>query len=392
MNVLAILPRFPFPVDKGDKLRAYHHLRHLAKNNRVSVFAVSDEPVSEKSLDELCSFCDGVTVFPLKKTGILLRLVRNVLGRLPYQTAYHFDKEADEILRKKIAETKPDVLFYQLLRTAEFAKSSYLPKVLDFQDPMSENVRLRLSYGFWWQRLAFGEEYRRLVKYEIQVAQHFNEVCIISSRDRENLPEPGKSKAEIVSNGIDTAYYVPSDSYIKSVDLVFVGAMSYLPNVEAAKYIVNEVLPALKKLGVDASVDIVGADPAPEVKALQFGTVAVTGRVLDTRPFYGRARVMVAPMFINTGIQNKILEAAAMGLPIVTTREANLPIGAEDGKELLLAGTPAEFAHQIKKLLQDEAFALSIADAGRSFVVRNFSWESCGEKLEMLLNKAVSGR
>lgn len=388
MKLLAILPRFPYPVDKGDKLRAFHHLKYLALRHEVSVFALSDEPVTEEQLAVLRTFCAHVSVYRLKKAGIVWRLLWNVFGDIPFQTAWHFGSGAEKRLLAEIRRIQPDALFYQLVRTAEFAKAVNLPKVLDLQDPMSENIRLRLGKEPWWKRFAFRWEYKRLLRYEARVAERFGEICIISERDRNDLPEPARTRARLVSNGIEVTRYMPMH-IPKTVDLVFVGAMGYVPNMEAARYIVERIVPELHKLGIQPTVSIVGADPAPEVKALAGGSVTVTGRVPDTRPYYAQARVMVAPMFINTGIQNKILEAAAMGLPVVTTAEANEAIGAQPGYHFLLAQTPAEFALQIARLLGDGEWAQTLAQNGRGFVLSKFTWEACGQQLEDLLTDAL---
>lgn len=390
MKILAVLPRFPYPVDKGDKLRAFHHIKYLARHHEVSVFALSDIPVEKEHVEILRAFCKEVTVYPLHRVGILLRLALNVFGKMPFQTAWHFDTGANQKLVDEIQRVRPDVMFYQLVRTAEFAKHVKIPKVLDLQDPMSENIRLRMHKEPWWKRFVFRWEYGRLLAYEAAMPEWFNEICIISERDRNDLPEPAKSGAKLVSNGIDLSYYVPRTDVSKTTDIVFVGSMSYVPNIEAARFLVKEVLPELQRLGLDPTVSIVGADPSAEVKALAGPRVTVTGRVPDTRDYYAQARVMVAPMFINTGIQNKILEAAAMCLPVVTTTEANEAIGAEPGKHLLLAQTPAEFADRIAALLKDETLAKNIAENGHRFVLSKFTWEACGAELETLLQNAMS--
>jgi len=389
VKILAVLPRFPYPVDKGDKLRAYHHVKYLAQHHEVYVFALSDIPVEKEHIEILRAFCKEVTVYPLHKAGIILRLMLNVFGKIPFQTAWHYDIGANQKLLDEIQRIQPDAMFYQLVRTAEFAKPVKVPKVLDLQDPMSENIRLRMHKEPWWKRFIFRWEYKRLLAYEAAVPQWFNEICIISERDRNDLPEPAKSRARLVSNGIDLSYYVPRIDVAKTTDIVFVGSMSYVPNIEAARFLVKEVLPELQRLGHNPTVSIVGADPSAEVKALAGPQVTITGRVPDTRDHYAQARVMVAPMFINTGIQNKILEAAAMGLPVVTTAEANEAIGAEPGKHLLLAQTPAEFATQIVKLLKDQELAQTIALEGNRFVLSKFTWEACGVELEKLLKDAV---
>lgn len=387
--MLAILPRFPYPVDKGDKLRAFHHLRYLSRFHEISLFALNDGPVPEEHLQVLRGFCKHITVYPLGKPGIFLRLLANIAGNIPFQTAWHFDAGAEKKLRDCISAAAPDVLFYQLVRTAEFAKDTHLPKVLDLQDPMSENIRLRMAREPWWKRWIFRREYRRLLAYEARMPARFDEICIISERDKADLPEPARHTARLVSNGIDGAFYTPQPAG-KTSDIVFVGSMSYLPNIEAAVFLVKEVLPELQKRGVEVHITIVGADPSAEVRALAGPSVTVTGRVPDTRTYYASARMMLAPMFINTGIQNKILEAAAMGLPVVTTAQANEAVGAEPGRQLLLARTPVEFAEQAIRLLGDTAFAESVAGAGQEFVRSRFTWEACGRQLEEVLEAAVA--
>lgn len=391
VKILAILPRFPYPVDKGDKLRAFHHLKYLAQHHDVYVFALSDEAVSPKSVQTLEAFCKKVAVFPLHKMGIYSRLLANVFSRLPFQTAWHYSKKAERAFLAEINEIQPDVLFYQLIRTAAFGKSVSIPKLLDLQDPMSENIRLRMDKEPVWKRWIFALEFKRLLRYEKEVASLFNRLCIISERDRQDLPEPTRSQTAIVSNGIDLDFYQPMADLAKSVDLVFVGSMSYVPNVEAAKFIVNEILPVLDTMGIQATVRIVGASPSAEVKALSSERVEVTGRVADTRVHYAAARIMVAPMFINTGLQNKILEAAAMGLPVVTTPEANAALNAKPNEEVLIASDAVEFAEKIKFLMQNTAECESIAEKGRRFVMAHFSWDTCGRDLELLLGEMDEG-
>lgn len=388
MKILAVLPRFPYPIDKGDKLRAYHHLRYLAARHELSVFALSDEPVREEHLALLRSFCVNVRVFQLSKSGILFRLLRNVFGSIPFQTAYHTDKGAIKALREEIGKGKPDVLFCQLLRTGELVKDVPIPKLMDFQDTMSENVRLRIEKEPFWRRFIFRMEYRRLLAYESLLAERFESVSIISERDKNLLPEPARSKAKIVANGIDVAYYQPQLDTEKDIDIVFVGAMSYLPNIEAARFLVKEVLPILNQQQIRVKMAIVGAEPSAEVSALASEQVEITGRVADTRQYYARAKMLVAPMFINTGVQNKILEAAAMKIPVITTDTAADAIGSALQTGFYRAETAMEFAEKIQFILQNRAKAAESAAKSAEFIAKTYTWEACGKELEALLEEA----
>jgi len=388
VKILAVLPRFPYPIDKGDKLRAYHHLRYLAARHELSVFALSDEPVQEEHLALLRSFCVNVRVFQLSKSGILFRLLRNVFGSIPFQTAYHTDKGAIKALREEIGKDKPDVLFCQLLRTGELVKDVPIPKLMDFQDTMSENVRLRIEKEPFWRRFIFRMEYRRLLAYESSLAERFESLSIISERDKNLLPEPARSKAQIVSNGIDMEYYHPQPDAEKDIDIVFVGAMSYLPNIEAARFLVKEVLPILNQRHVRVKMAIVGAEPSAEVSLLASEQVEITGRVADTRLYYARAKMLVAPMFINTGVQNKILEAAAMQIPVITTHTAADAIASAEQIGFYRAETAMEFADKIQFVLRNGAEAAELATKAADFISQTYTWEACGKKLEALLEEA----
>lgn len=388
MKILAVLPRFPYPIDKGDKLRAYHHLRYLAARHELSVFALSDEPVQEEHLTLLRSFCKNVRVFHLSKSGILFRLLRNVFGSIPFQTAYHTDKAAIKALNEEIKLAVPDVLFCQLLRTGELVKYIPIPKLMDFQDTMSENVRLRIEKEPFWRRFIFRMEYRRLLAYESLLAERFESVCIISERDKNLLPEPARSKAKIVANGIDIAYYQPQPDAEKDIDIVFVGAMSYLPNIEAARFLVKEVLPILNQQQIRVKIAIVGAEPSAEVSALASEQVEITGRVADTRQYYARAKMLVAPMFINTGVQNKILEAAAMKIPVITTDTAADAIGSALQTGFYRAETAMEFAEKIQFILQNRAEAAELTAKSAEFIAKTYTWEASGKELEALLEEA----
>ena len=246
-------------------------------------------------------------------------------------------------------------------------------------------MRLRIGRENPFLRPLFRMEYKRLLAYEREMPNRFRSLCIISEKDRQALPESVQAQTRIVGNGIDMQFYKHMQAQTQPIDLLFVGAMSYRPNIEATIFLVKQVLPLLKLKGLNLNISIVGADPVAEVKALASERVTVTGRVEDTRPYYASARLMVAPMFISTGVQNKILEAAAMLVPVVTTPQAAEAVGNPEKKCFAEASTAEEFAEKIAYLLQNSEISAAYFQQAYAYVQQHFSWEFCAQQLENCL-------
>jgi glycosyltransferase involved in cell wall biosynthesis len=185
---------------------------------------------------------------------------------------------------------------------------------------------------------------------------------------------------------VDMDFFHPTD-HRKPYDLVFTGNMGYPPNINAAEYLVNQILPLVMKRKPDVRLLIAGANPNVRVMVLKSPHVEVSGWVPDMRECYAAARIFVAPMQLGTGLQNKLLEAMAMKIPCITSPLANQALQAENGKEILVAATPAEYSDHIMTLLGNPALANSIAENGHGFVLRNYSWERETAKIEALFTR-----
>jgi glycosyltransferase involved in cell wall biosynthesis len=291
-----------------------------------------------------------------------------------------------------IADWKPDAIYCQLLRTADYVKDmDNIPKVIDFQDAFSKGMERRLLTDPWYMRPFIRSEMKRLSTYEASLSEWFDGSTIISEQDREQLPFAGRDAVHIVRNGVQMDVYAPSDTP-KSVDVLFAGNMGYPPNVEAGLFLGNEVMPLLWKHLPETDLMLAGARPTAQVRQLAQRHIAVTGWVDDMRDCYAKARVFAAPMFIGTGLQNKLLEAMAMKLPCVTTPLANNALKAVAGKEVLIASTPREFAEAIHLLISDPAKAAEIAENGHAFIRDRFSWEAQTATLLQLLEEVVGNK
>lgn len=388
MKIQLALSRFPWPTDKGDKLRAWNHILGLSKNHDVHLFCLSDESISDAQLQKINEVCASVEVYKLNKLKKYSRLFFNFFKNKPMQVAYFSDPDAIKKFRELNQKLRPDSVMIQLVRMAEFTKGVEGTKLIDYQDAFSKGLERRKQTNPFWMKGVLHMEYLRLRNYEREVFEFFDEAMIISSQDANLIDHPENDKLHILPNGVDTEYYKP-EPRAKTLDLLFTGNMGYEPNVNCVKYVVGDVLPLLKKEFPHLQFVAAGKDPSPELKRLKSRHLQLTGWVDDLRNYYQQARIFVAPMQIGIGMQNKILEAMAMGLPVITSELANNAIGAKHGKEVWIANTPQKVAEGISYLLNNTDLAIQIGQNARNLMVNEFSWNKQNIKLNRLLEGKI---
>lgn len=386
MKIFVLLSRVPYPIEKGDKLRAFNQLRCLSESHEVILCALSDSPVHPEALKVLNSFCSEVHIIPIGKSGMIWNLLKAFFNGNPLQVGYFYRCHAREKINQLIAESKPDHIYCQLIRVSEYVKNSTLPKTLDYQDIFSMGAKRRAETSSPLMRLFFLMEYRRLIRYEHDIFARFNLKTIISKPDRDLLPHPSRNEVVIIPNGVDHNYFSPVQGE-KKYDVVFTGNMGYPPNIDAARFIAEEIFPLVLKQFPSAKLLLAGATPHARVLALKSKHITVSGWMPDIRESYASSRIFIAPMRIGTGLQNKLLEAMAMEIPCITSILANQALCAEENKEILIGSNAREYADHIIELLQDEKYALSLARNGHVFVKKVFSWENSVKELETLFNK-----
>ncbi len=385
MKLFVILSRVPYPLDKGDKLRAYHQLAELSKRHDIILCCLSDITPEKNDLHKVRQVCKELHVFKLQRWRIALNLALSFFTRKPWQVVYFYQSHVHSSIRALIEQHRPDHIYCQLIRTAEYAKNEHnYIKTLDYQDAFSKGMDRRSESSVWPLKGIFNSERRRLVAYENIIFEYFEAKTIISDEDRRYIYHPERKDIEIVTNGIDTEFFRPKPNRSEpQYDLVFTGNMGYAPNVETAEYIVNEVLPILRKHKHDATVLLAGSSPSRRVKALAaVNGVTVSGWLEDIRTAYESGKVFFAPMQLGTGLQNKLLEAMAMQLPCVTSSLANKPLKAKAMEHIMVADNAEDYAARIVALLDDQAFSKSLGQAGRAFVEQNFSWQASVAILE----------
>lgn len=381
MKLLVLSSRFPYPIEKGDKLRIFHQIRELSTQHEITLIALSDQPVSESQLEEMRQYCQEIHLFRLSKIRIISRLLGSLFTQKPFQQAYFFRPKIAGKIQKIILQEKPGMVYCQLLRMAAYCQGLPFPKTLDYMDALSLGMKRRADHSSFWLKPIIRREAKLLAQYEQQLKHEFDHHTIISEGDRDVLDPENSAQIHIIPNGVDIDFFAPKLKKSPTFDLVFVGNMGYFPNVEAARFLAKNVMSLLPK---GTSLLLAGARPDAQVRALASEHIRVSGWIDDIRDAYADGNIFVAPLFTGSGQQNKILEAMAMGLPCVTTPLVNQAIGAKADQEILLADSAAAFAEQIQKLQSDAELRNQLGTASRQMVKEKYSWEGSVRKLEAI--------
>jgi len=381
-KLVILSSRFPYPLEKGDKLRLFHQIKYLQKHFDIYLFSIVESNLLQGSAREVTKYCKGFKYYKISRPRQAIGLALNLFSKLPYQVRYFYDKKIKEQIETEIELLKPDLIYCQLVRMGPYTTHLNYPMVIDYMDAFSLIMKRRYQnaesfYRRWFYKL----EARRLKKYENKIQSRFSKKTIISKQDKQALHSV--SDLTVISNGVDINYYQPKE-IAKSYDILFAGNMGYAPNVAGVKYLVNKILN-----GEKYSLLIAGARPIEEVSQLGNEYVKVSGWIEDIREAYHQSTIFVAPLFQGAGQQNKILQAMSMGIPCITTPIVNDAIGATDGLEVLVAEDVDSFKSKINLLLKDENLRNKISLNARAFVEKQFSWEREGEQLVTILGSVT---
>ena len=387
MKLFVILSRVPYPLEKGDKLRAFNQIKQLSKKHQIVLFALNDSKLDERAMDELKKYCVSITIIRFSKFTIFLNLIRTLFSTKPFQVGYFYFSKAQQKVDELIKKHQPDHIYCQLIRTSEYVKNySNIPKTLDYMDVFSKGIERRKSTDSFYMKPFLAFEYRRLLKYESYIFDFFNYKTIISEQDKNHIPHANKNEITVVPNGVDFEYFKPI-ALEKKFELLFNGNMNYPPNVESVEFLVNKIMPLVWEKLPETKLLISGAFPNKKVLALQSSRVVVSGWVDDIRDNFAQSKILVAPMQISIGLQNKLLEAMAMQIPCVTSTLANTAIGALHNNQIMVADTPSQYADYIIELLTDAQIAKQIALNGYRFTNANFNWSTTISILDKLISK-----
>src|SRR3989344_8146069 len=276
MKLFVLLSRVPYPLEKGDKLRAFNQIKELSRKHQIVLFALNDSKLDDKAMTELKKYCVAISIVKFSKFTIFFNLVRAFFNGKPLQVGYFYFDKAQKKVDELIAKHKPDHIYCQLIRTAEYIKKyPQIPKTLDYMDVFSKGMERRKSTEPFYMKPFLAMEYRRLKRYEKNVFAYFNNKTIISEQDKNFIPHPQKQNIVVVPNGVDTSYFKPM-VHKKEFDLLFNGNMNYPPNIESVEYLVEKVMPYVWHKFPNTRLLISGANPHATVLDLASDKVVVS--------------------------------------------------------------------------------------------------------------------
>jgi polysaccharide biosynthesis protein PslH len=397
-SLLFLAHRLPYPPNKGDKVRSYHFLRHLAERYRVFLGTFIDDPVDWQHLDAVRSFCADVRVERLaprsKRVTSVTGLLTGEALSLPYfrSRALHAwveDVARREGIRRAFAYSSPMAQYILDLPK--------MRRIVDFVDVDSAKWREYAQRRRWPVSTIYQREASRLLAYEREVAARADASLFVTDEEAELFRrESGDRSGRIVAihNGVDSDHFSPSAELASPFApderaVVFTGAMDYWPNIDAVVWFAREVLPEIRRRDPAVRFYVVGMNPDASVRALASNEVAVTGRVADVRPYLRHASVVVAPLRVARGIQNKVLEAMAMAKAVVATPAAARGLRVQAGTELEVAPDEKEFIAKVLGLMEPTR-AEGMGRLARSRVLDDYTWAAGLKQLDELIERGTA--
>jgi len=396
-SILYLAHRLPFPPNKGDKVRSYHFLKHLAAHYRVFLGTFVDDPLDWKHAKEVERLCaethiEALPTWKKQARGIGGLLQGEALTQGCFRSRHLHEWASEVIIRQRITRA-----FVFSSPMAQYVLD--VPAVRSFVDMVDMDSAKWAAYARrrpWPVSAVYKREAARLLAYEREIAAR-SEASIFVTREeatlfRDAAPESA-AKVATIGNGVDSTYFSPaaeSASPFASGErpIVFTGAMDYWPNVDAVSWFARDMLPQIRARDRSARFYVVGMNPASAVRALASDpAVVVTGRVDDVRPFLEHARVIVAPLRVARGIQNKVLEAMAMAKAVVVTPAVAAGMAASVSVELEAASDASEFAEKVLALMQDPERASRMGALARARVLRDYIWPASYARLDALLER-----
>jgi polysaccharide biosynthesis protein PslH len=393
-NLLYIAHRIPYPPNKGDKIRTFHEIKYLSQFFHIDLVTFADTPSDMIFEANLKKYCRQVHVFPLNPLWGKIKGLKSLLLGKSIAEGYFFDTRANKKIAVLLKKNTYQAVFCFSSPTAEyvFQNLSDIPRkttrlIMDFCDVDSDKWQQYAEKTRFPMNQLYRLEASRLLAYEKKINQSFDASIFVSENEadlfRQYVPEARNIVP--VSNGVDFTYFsgqVPEKNNNESPTILFTGAMDYHANVDGVTWFAKKIFPLLKQRIPAIRFVIVGSNPRPAVTALaQTANITVTGYVDDIREYYQAADVSVVPLRIARGIQNKVLEAMAMGLPVVCTSAALSGIQAIPGKDVIQADDETAFADAVELLIKDKKLARKTADSAGHTVRTRYAWSACLEKL-----------
>ena len=396
MHILFLTHRMPYPPNKGERIRAFHELKHLAARHEVDVFCLADSADELKHKENLKEICNEVHAARPGKAARLLRALRSMLSGHPISFGYFQSSELRRAVHSALNHKRYDLIFVNCSSMAQYVpQPAPAPVIVDFVDADSNKFvqyaarsARPMSWIHAWEAVT-------VAKAEREIGRLADLSLVITAGDAADLGGAGWTGSEIkvVSSGVevppDTS---PVDPFVlrQQPFALFLGTMSYLPNADAAQYFAEEIYPIVRLLNPQLKFVIAGRDPGKRVRKLaQIPGVVVTGAVPDAFEYFRAATVSVAPFRVSQGFQYKVAESLAVGTPVVATRRVAAGVGLSEREGLFVAETPTEFAHKVAAIAGDRTLQAELRSTSTE-VRKQLSWDLRVSSLDSCLDQITA--
>ena len=395
MKILYLCHRFPFKPNSGSKVRAFNMIQHLSQSHEVTVASLVRSQAEAEEGEGIAPYCHRYLMERVTLPGAMTRVLLGVPTAAPASMAYFHSPRLARRIREELRRTAFDLIFVHCSSVAHYvADVPGIPKILDFADMDSQKWLDYARARAFPVSMVYRVEGEKLCRAEKRLARKFDLCTCITQAEYETLVGYGtNTPAAWFPNGVDLEFFKPGAEAYDPDRIVFVGRMDYFPNQQGAVEFCDRVMPLIRAKRPAASFTIVGAEPSPEVVALgERPGVTVTGTVPDVRPYITGAALSVAPLRIARGTQNKILEALAMGVPVVSSGTAAKGVDAVVGEHFLAADDPQEVADLILRVMEDAGERERLARAGRARMESHHNWPAAMRRLDAIIEDCLSQR
>jgi polysaccharide biosynthesis protein PslH len=392
-NLIFISHRIPYPLTKGEKIRGYNLITHMARSYRVHLGCLIDDPADWQHVAHLKTICADVAAFGIDKRYQKLKALTRFRPGRPLTLDYYFHPGLQRWVKETLARAHMDIVYIYSAAMAPYALHLDRPgKVLDMQDIDSEKYELYAGEARWPMGAIWAREARTLLAYERRAAMACDVTFLVTEQETRRFAELAPETANRltwIEMGVDLDRFSPTHRFESPYQdegphIVFTGNMDYWPNADAVAWFADAVLPSLRQRWPGVQFYIVGNNPGTDVLSLgKRDGVRVTGFVPDVRPYLAHAAVSVSPLRMARGVQNKVLEAMAMGRPVVASSQSFEGVSAQAGRDLLVADGATEMARLVGEVLDGSHPALGAA--GRRLVVQRYTWAATLHRLDEYL-------
>jgi glycosyltransferase involved in cell wall biosynthesis len=396
MRILFISGWFPYPPDNGSRIRVFNLIKQLSRRHEIDLFSFAQGPVSEERLAKIESYCRSTHVVQYREFSP--NRPKALLGFFcprPRAIIDTYSREMQTLVEEVSADRSFDVVVASQMRSAPYALVlKQWPRVFEEIELMvareqfvrQHNIISQARYGLTWWKLS---------SFMARLLREFEGGTVVSEQERDLVMSivPGYGSLAIVPNGVDLDSYTGDFGMPKPDTLIYSGALTYSANLDAMDFFLNDIFPQLKAKRPDVILRITGRSDGVPVDRLPLGNGAeLTGYLDDIRPAITQSWICVVPLRTGGGTRLKVLEAMALGTPVVSTSKGAEGLDVTPGEDILIADEPSEFADLVVHLLGDQALRARLAASGRRLVEERYSWKMCAQKLEQLLYKAVQRR